>query len=54
MQTASGTNAFPQAPPLAHSEKVFTQTALGLVGTGRTPADARSDLMEKIRQAGEH
>jgi len=34
-------------------DKVFTATALGLVGTGRTPQAARTNLMEKIRQGME-
>jgi hypothetical protein len=31
----------------------FTATGAGMVGTGRTPQEARQDLMEKIRQARE-
>lgn len=34
-------------------EKYFTATAYGMVGTGRSPSEAKRDLMEKIRQAGE-
>lgn len=33
---------------------VFTSIGMGMVGTGRTPQDAKRDLWEKIRQAGEH
>lgn len=33
--------------------RVFTATAYGMVGTGPSPAAAKADLMEKVRQAGE-
>ncbi|UIY29202.1 hypothetical protein LZK73_21960 [Neorhizobium galegae] len=53
MLTASTPITMTYTPPQPSQEKVFTQTAMGLVGTGRTPQDARRDLMEKIKQAGE-
>jgi hypothetical protein len=43
----------PPSVPALYNENIFTATALGLVGTGRTPQAARADLMEKIRQSGE-
>lgn len=43
----------PPSVPALYTEAIFTATALGFVGTGRTPQAARADLMEKIRQSGE-
>lgn len=43
----------PSPPSFMDNERVYTQSAMGLVGTGRTPQAARADLMEKIRHSGE-
>ncbi|CAH0342316.1 hypothetical protein RHI9324_05496 [Rhizobium sp. CECT 9324] len=53
MQSTALTIYKPPGLPALVNEAIFTATALGLVGTGRTPQDARRDLMEKIRQSGE-
>lgn len=55
MQTHNHTQHTHTPPPqaLKPDEKVYTAVALGLVGTGRTPTEAKYDLMSKIRQTGE-
>jgi hypothetical protein len=48
------TERFPNKEGPLTMDRTFTATAYGMVGTGRTPTEAKQDLMEKIRQAGEH
>ena len=38
---------------LHHSPEVYTMCGYGMVGTGRTPGEAKADLFEKIRTAGQ-
>lgn len=49
------TQMTPKVPPkvMPQEAKLYTAVALGLVGTGKTPTEARQNLFEKIRQAGE-
>ena len=36
-----------------HSPGVYTMCGYGMVGTGRTPGEAKADLFEKIKTAGQ-
>lgn len=38
---------------LNHSPEVYTMVGYGMVGTGRSPEEAKADLFEKIKLAGQ-
>lgn len=43
----------PNKHTLSPPERVYTATGYGVVGQGRTPEEAKRDLLEKMREARE-